>query len=286
MANVQAEFERLYLELEAGAPYALSAAAHTNLLKGLSAHLKHVKSNRACLCCLMRMADKVLTCGHSLCDICIQIFAEPVMPEKHTYKLRECVLCCVELETSKSVFRFIPRTAGKRVLSIDGGGVKGVIALEILSFVGGELKGLDCELRDFFDFGCGTSSGGLIILGIFVRCWTPTECLENFEALSAKIFRRRSAFKLPFPLVQDIVVSYLFDSKYPSKTIEQAFNTVFGASVPLFNPVCNGTKIAVTTTAVHGSTPHLLSNYNGWSQELEMTTARKTRYLTPKRARR
>ncbi|MED6219212.1 hypothetical protein PIB30_033826 [Stylosanthes scabra] len=51
------------------------------------------------------------------------------------------------------------------VLSIDGGGIKGLIPAVVLEFLEGELKKLDGEearIADYFDVVAGTSTGGLI----------------------------------------------------------------------------------------------------------------------------
>ncbi|KAM0014207.1 putative patatin-like phospholipase domain, Acyl transferase/acyl hydrolase/lysophospholipase [Helianthus debilis subsp. tardiflorus] len=51
------------------------------------------------------------------------------------------------------------------VLSIDGGGVRGLIPITILEFLEEELQKLDGEdarIADYFDIIAGTSTGGLI----------------------------------------------------------------------------------------------------------------------------
>ncbi|XLV00588.1 hypothetical protein S245_014925, partial [Arachis hypogaea] len=60
-----------------------------------------------------------------------------------------------------------PPSVGKllTVLSIDGGGIKGLIPAVVLQFLEGELKKLDGEqarIADYFDVIAGTSTGGLI----------------------------------------------------------------------------------------------------------------------------
>lgn len=53
-----------------------------------------------------------------------------------------------------------PRTAGVRLIGIDGGGARGVTPLEFLS----ELQKLvgDCDLHDMIDLALGTSSGEIL----------------------------------------------------------------------------------------------------------------------------
>ncbi|KAL6224789.1 hypothetical protein ACLB2K_003644 [Fragaria x ananassa] len=61
----------------------------------------------------------------------------------------------------------IPSSYGDRitVLSIDGGGIKGIIPGTSLSFLESKLQELDREearIADYFDVIAGTSTGGLI----------------------------------------------------------------------------------------------------------------------------
>ncbi|XP_031248919.1 patatin-like protein 2 [Pistacia vera] len=69
------------------------------------------------------------------------------------------------METPKSPLQ--PPTYGNliTVLSIDGGGIRGVIPATILAFLESELQKLDGEearLADYFDVIAGTSTGGLV----------------------------------------------------------------------------------------------------------------------------
>ncbi|XP_030545357.2 patatin-like protein 2 isoform X2 [Rhodamnia argentea] len=69
--------------------------------------------------------------------------------------------------TKASLLKVQPPTYGNiiTVLSIDGGGVRGIIPATILAFLESELQELDGEdarLADYFDVIAGTSTGGLV----------------------------------------------------------------------------------------------------------------------------
>ncbi|KAE9458521.1 hypothetical protein C3L33_09580, partial [Rhododendron williamsianum] len=71
------------------------------------------------------------------------------------------------MEGPKSPLQLQPPTYGKliTVLSIDGGGIRGVIPGTILNFLESELQKLDGEdarIADYFDVIAGTSTGGLV----------------------------------------------------------------------------------------------------------------------------
>ncbi len=234
------------------------------------------------------MPEKVLTCGHALCDICLKIFGLRSHSEKYTYSLSCCLLCGTR--NHRPDFQLMPPTAGPRVLSLDGGGIRGVIPLVFLEHIQQEMAELDCPLRDYFDFVCGTSSGqlsdcqlplqlmlttptgGLIILGLFIMQWPPGQCLEKFQDLAGKIFKRRTNGSMLLVRVQDLVLSYLADCRYDSAIIEEAFEQLFGSQLQMFNPLSNDIKVAVTSTTAREALPCLFSNYNGGQRSRETGT--------------
>lgn len=112
-------------------------------------------TNRTCLHCLRQKPEHVLTCGHSICTTCIQTFGEPLARAEYQYQIDRCLLC--GSGTLNIVLH--PPTAGFRVLSVDGGGIRGVIPLEFLSLLQ-EYLGAACKVQDLFDLAFGTSSGG------------------------------------------------------------------------------------------------------------------------------
>jgi hypothetical protein len=92
-----------------------------------------------------------------LCDNCIKIFGIRSLIDRNEYSVSRCVLCDHVHESR--IFRFIPPTAGIRILSLDGGGIRGIITLTVLLHLEKELSYLGCPLRDCFDSVVGTSSG-------------------------------------------------------------------------------------------------------------------------------
>ncbi|RYO00263.1 hypothetical protein AA0121_g13424 [Alternaria tenuissima] len=54
--------------------------------------------------------------------------------------------------------RVKPATAGLRVLSIDGGGIRAAIPIQFLCALE-KAVGLDMPIQEFFDLAYGTSSG-------------------------------------------------------------------------------------------------------------------------------
>ena len=205
------------------------------------------------------MPEKVLSCGHALCDTCIQIYGRRSASEKNTYDLTTCMLCGTSCENS--TFRYVPPTAGIRVLSLDGGGVRGIIPLTFLSHLQKVFAQFDCSIRDQFDLVCGTSAGGLVVIGMFLLQWSTGESLQRFEEVASKTFKKPEGSSLLSRALQ-LLIAYFEDGMYNLSAIEDAFKATFGTEVKMFNPLQNDTKVAVTTTT-SSSKPKLFTNYNG-----------------------
>lgn len=70
---------------------------------------------------------------------------------------------CVLGSSGRLTMRLKPATAGVSILSIDGGGTRGIVPLEFLNIVQ-RLLGQTCAIQDLFDFVGGTSSGTTLVV--------------------------------------------------------------------------------------------------------------------------
>ena len=136
-----------------------AAVLHRNQIQALNILWRQTYSNRTCLSCLRRSPEYTFSCGHAICDTCTQIFGIPTLRNEFEYQFDNCLICYngVLQVTIK------PPTAGVRILSIDGGGVRGVVPLEFLALLQ-DLVGPDCPIQSLFDLAFGTSSGTVVVL--------------------------------------------------------------------------------------------------------------------------
>ena len=77
-----------------------------------------------------------------------------------------------------------------KILSIDGGGIRGIIPCKLLTDLESELMKRDGEnarLADYFDLICGTSTGGIIAIGLALGL-TAKEILDLYEENGNDIF--------------------------------------------------------------------------------------------------
>ena len=118
-----------------------------------------VYSDQTCLMCLCRTPELMLPCGHLFCETCVRIFGEESLDDRWIYYVQSCFLCGVEMKDIK--FKIKPDTAGVVVLSIDGGGIRGRGALQMLQLLQDKVT---YPLQDNVDMVYGTSSGKLLYM--------------------------------------------------------------------------------------------------------------------------
>lgn len=104
-----------------------------------------------------------------------------------------------------------------KILSIDGGGIKGLYSSTILEHF--ERK-YDCLTSDCFDLLCGTSTGGIIVLAISQRL-SASIISDFYINKGGKIFpemcRPRSLFR-----------QLLYPGKYSDETLRKSLEEIFG----------------------------------------------------------
>jgi len=104
-----------------------------------------------------------------------------------------------------------------KVLSIDGGGIKGLYAARILEHFEDRFN---CHIADYFDLICGTSTGGLIALGLSLNI--PVGLISNLYYRRGKqIFPQRNSFLSSLRQI-------FLRSKYDNSELRRALEEMFG----------------------------------------------------------
>lgn len=107
-----------------------------------------------------------------------------------------------------------------KILSIDGGGIKGLYSLYVLNQIEQKYCKNDETIGDYFDLICGTSTGGIIALGIANKIKIK-ELIKIYETNANNIFPNNN-------LIFNKFISPVFGiDKYSNKTILNISNTYF-----------------------------------------------------------
>ncbi|KAM0713999.1 hypothetical protein Q7P37_010963 [Cladosporium fusiforme] len=218
-------------------------------------------SHTVCFSCLIQAPEHALPCGHIICTSCLKTHGRTHLD--HYVEISAC-----PLERSDKRFRspwkvyLKPASCGVRVLALDGGGVRGIVELEILRQLEKELGDL-ISIQKFFDLVVGTSTGGVVALGLTANNWTVQECIGKFKTLCRKAFTLRRGMNVPGLAW---IVSNYNHSRYETQPLEEALVEAFGGEEYLFGgqraESCTiNAKVAVTATSAAG-TAMVLANYN------------------------
>ena len=123
---------------------------------------KRYKSwNTMCYSCIIGRIRHRLPCGDGICDKCMHDFDNDGVVREHpgwvTHKF--CIICGdSNSKRWPHIIKTRPRLAGVRVLSLDGGGVRGIVQLKTLARLEG-LIGLGISIGQFFDLAIGSNIG-------------------------------------------------------------------------------------------------------------------------------
>ena len=228
---------------------------------------QHFINHTACYSCLTCPPEHPLPCGHVLCSQCVRAFGRERGP--CVIEMTQCPLHCQDSEGQFQVRWPIfikPVGAGVRVLTLDGGGVRGIVELTILQQIENQL-GPGLPIQAFFDLIVGTSTGGIIALGLGASGWSVKKSSQMFKKLCKQAFTKRWGIGLP--AIGNFLLSN--HSTYETEPIENALKLAFGSEQTLFagsreaqesdTALRRLTKVAVTTVTTAG-TVALLGNYN------------------------
>lgn len=157
-----------------------------------------------------------------------------------------------------------------RILSIDGGGIRGIIPGQILVLLEEKLriksKNQNARIADYFDLIAGTSTGGILTCaylcpdqGHVTRPkFTAQEVVNLYLEHGSEIFSNPLKHKI-------ITAGGILDEKYSSAPLEKALNDYFGdiKLSQLLKP-CLISSYDITRRQAHFFTQHDAIKKKGW----------------------
>ena len=140
-----------------------------------------------------------------------------------------------------------------RILSLDGGGIRGMVPALVLA----ELERRTGErVADMFDLIAGTSTGGILALGLTRPgptgrpLYTANEMVDLYEKEGGRIFDRPTVHRLK-------ALGNIADEKYPSDGIDEVLKARFGEA-RLAEAV---TSVLVTAYDLEGRQPYFFKSH-------------------------
>ena len=104
--------------------------------------------------CLAHAPEHMFSCGHGVCDQCVE---ENYPPHRrpYSYSMDCCHICGTR---SPTLVVLTPPTTDPNILAIDGGGIRGIVALVLLKRL---QSALGSDVCDYFEYIAGTSAGAI-----------------------------------------------------------------------------------------------------------------------------
>lgn len=169
-----------------------------------------------------------------------------------------------------------------RILSIDGGGIRGVFPAAFLARLQEHLPN---PIATYFDLIAGTSTGGIIALGLGLGV-TPAEILKLYEENGPTIFGQRSGRISNWFELRVRGAQHFFGAKHSAVDLQNALEPILRGKrlgdsanrllIPSWNSETG--RVYIYKTAHH---PRLESDYKRPALDPAMATAAAPTFLAP-----
>jgi patatin-like phospholipase/acyl hydrolase len=136
-------------------------------------------------------------------------------------------------ETSELLRARLVKKGPKRILALDGGGIRGAVSLGFLGDLeellaeryekSGVMQKSQFRLHHYFDLIGGTSTGSIIAALLAIGGHSVTEIKQMYRELGAKIFSDRNGFNLFGKQIH-------FKGKYDSAPLKEELEKIFSDS--------------------------------------------------------
>jgi hypothetical protein len=169
-----------------------------------------------------------------------------------------------------------------RILSLDGGGIRGVFPAAFLAKL---QENLEHPIASYFDLITGTSTGGIIAIGLGLGM-SAADILRLYEEQGPAIFDQQHGPMTTWVRQKSRALLHLFGSKYSSDNLEAALKGVLGSRklgesktrlvIPAWHPMLE--RVYIYKTAHH---PRLETDYKQPAIDAAMATAAAPTFLKP-----
>lgn len=173
------------------------------------------------------------------------------------------------------------------ILSIDGGGIRGLIPAKVLAELERELKLKNPEkpLYEYFDLICGTSTGAILAIGIALGI--PANELASFYKEHAQMIFPQWYLKI-LPRKSRAIITSIYSNKNLRKKLNEIYTAANGGKPPLINdlktkvciPVFNGNDGQINVIKTKHC-DHYFRDYKLPAHEVALSSASAPIYFPP-----
>ncbi|KAJ5593512.1 hypothetical protein N7537_010416 [Penicillium hordei] len=264
---VFAHFKRLFYSM---GPTNSSATIRRDVLRCNHLQWSGLNSTTTCFYCLCRSPEHMMACRHAICDTCVVVFGTPNKSAEYHFDFTKCPLC---QKPSLLTIRQLPPTKRPLVLSLDGGGVRGIIQLGLLRALERRL-GHGIYMFDIFDLTAGTSVGALNEIDLILNGSTAEESFRRFPALAQKVFKLVSPPSQKLSVVGwakwvKCLAGILADGQYDANNLDNTLKEAVDPERRMFDVSTTrsaGSRVAIITSRISDGKACVLANYRGIGQ--------------------
>ncbi|URE37227.1 patatin-like phospholipase family protein [Musa troglodytarum] len=157
-------------------------------LKALCAH-KSTEVQRLSLLALGNLGfcsenRRILSQSESLRELLLRLTDAPV-PRVNKAAARALAILGENENLRRAVKRKPAGKQGLRILSMDGGGMKGLATVQMLKQIE---QGTGKRIHEMFDLICGTSTGGMLAVALGIKQMTLEQCEDIYKELGKLVF--------------------------------------------------------------------------------------------------
>lgn len=177
-------------------------------------------------------------------------------PSSHSFPRRQAST----RRSQSGVLQPIPVGSNPRILCLDGGGIRGIVQLEVL-------RGIERALGDriavqaFFDLVIGSGFGGLLAMSLGMRGQTVEACIEQFKSTCDRAFKPKVK---AVPGLKSISAALGNTQLYREKQLHDALKIAFGEKDSLLGSQTSfNTTNRIAMLSAHGTDQEafVMSNY-------------------------
>ncbi|XP_068996369.1 calcium-independent phospholipase A2-gamma-like [Embiotoca jacksoni] len=167
--------------------FVLSRRQSEEMTRGLMGSLGLASSPEALIVCVEALNEHLLRYPSCKALIWQEKTAVTLLRQRRTY--RHDMGLQAALRETLALIGYVDPVKGRgiRVLSIDGGGTRGLVPLQVLKLLENETGK---KIHELFDYICGVSTGAVLAFMVGLARFSVEECADMYRRFGSEVFRQ------------------------------------------------------------------------------------------------